>query len=42
MRVGAPLIDASMLLVAILVSAMLWSAGFAIHTLKYWRILNWD
>ncbi len=41
-RVGVPLVDASMLPVAILVSATLWSAGFAIYTLKYWRILNWD
>ena len=21
---------------------LLWSAGFAIYTLKYWRILSWD
>jgi len=41
-RVGVPLVDASMLPVAILVSATLWSAGFAIYTLKYWRILSWD
>jgi uncharacterized protein involved in response to NO len=41
-RVGAPLIDASILPVAVLVSALLWSAGFAIYTLKYWRILSWD
>ncbi len=41
-RVGVPLVDASMLPVAILVSATLWSAGFAIYTLQYWRILSWD
>jgi len=41
-RVGVPLVDASMLPVAILVSATLWSAGFAIYTLKYWRMLSWD
>ncbi len=41
-RVGVPLADASMLPVAILVSAMLWSAGFAIYTLKYWHILSSD
>jgi uncharacterized protein involved in response to NO len=41
-RVGVPLVDASMLPVAILVSATLWSAGFAIYTLKYWHILSSD
>ena len=41
-RVGVPLVDASMLPVAVLVSAALWSAGFAIYTLQYWRMLSWD
>ena len=41
-RVGTPFIDASIIPVGVLVSAILWSAGFAIYTLKYWHILSSD
>ena len=41
-RVGIPLLDPSLIRVAVLASAILWSAGFAVYAFRYWRILVWD
>lgn len=41
-RVGIPLLDPSLIRVAVLASAILWSTGFAVYALRYWRILVWD
>ncbi len=39
LRVGGPLLDARLLLPAVLVSALLWSAGFAIYFWRYAPLL---
>lgn len=41
-RVLVPLLAPTLLLQAVLVSALLWSAGFAVYTVKYWPILSRD
>jgi uncharacterized protein involved in response to NO len=39
---GVPLFDPSLIRVAVLASAILWSTGFSVYALRYWRILVWD
>lgn len=41
-RVFVPLLFPSLILHAVLVSALLWSSGFACYTLRYWPILSRD
>ncbi len=41
-RVVLPLLAPQWLLQAVLVSALLWAAGFGLYALRYWRILAWD
>ena len=39
-RVGLPLLQPALLLPAVLGSALLWSAGFGLYTLRYWPVLT--
>ncbi len=39
-RVGGPLLAPSQLVGAVLVSAVLWSAGFGLYAVRYWPILS--
>lgn len=39
-RVFVPLLNPSLIIDAILVSAVLWSSGFALYAFRYWRILS--
>jgi uncharacterized protein involved in response to NO len=39
-RVGVPLIAPALLLQAVLCSAALWSAGFALYAIRYWPVLS--
>jgi uncharacterized protein involved in response to NO len=41
-RVFVPLLDTSLIAYSIVTSAILWSAGFALYTFRYWRILSRD
>ncbi len=41
-RVFGPLVSATLTTPSVLVSAMLWSAGFALYSVRYWRILSRD
>jgi uncharacterized protein involved in response to NO len=41
-RVFVPLLSTSLIAFAVLASAMLWSAAFALYTFQYWRILSRD
>jgi uncharacterized protein involved in response to NO len=39
-RVFVPLLNPSLIIAAVLVSAVLWSSGFALYAFRYWRILS--
>lgn len=39
-RVGLPLLQPALALPAVLGSALLWSAGFGLYTLRYWSVLT--
>ena len=39
-RVGLPLVAPQATLAAVMLSALLWSAGFALFTLRYWPVLT--
>ncbi|HEX6362737.1 MAG TPA: NnrS family protein [Albitalea sp.] len=39
-RVGLPLVAPSAALAAVLVSAAMWSAGFALYAVRYWPVLS--
>jgi uncharacterized protein involved in response to NO len=39
-RVGLPLIDPGQTLNAVMVSAVLWSAGFGVYAIRYWPVLS--
>jgi uncharacterized protein involved in response to NO len=41
-RVFVPLLAPSLIIQAVVLSAMLWSAGFAVYTWRYWPILSRD
>lgn len=41
-RVFGPMLNPSLITYAVLLSGVLWSAGFAIYTLRYWSILSRD
>ena len=41
-RVLGPLASVTLTTPSVLVSAMLWSAGFALYSVRYWRILSRD
>ena len=41
-RVFMPLLAPSLIIQAVVLSAMLWSAGFALYTWRYWPILSRD
>jgi len=41
-RVFVPLVSPSLTVQALVISAMLWSAGFALYTWRYWPILSRD
>lgn len=41
-RVFVPLVNPSLVIEAVLVSAAMWSLGFATYTVGYWRILSRD
>ena len=40
LRVFVPLLNPSLIREAVLVSAVLWSFGFALYAFRYWRILS--
>jgi uncharacterized protein involved in response to NO len=39
-RVGLPLMAPAQIVTAVLVSASLWSAGFALYAVRYWPVLS--
>jgi uncharacterized protein involved in response to NO len=39
-RVFVPLVDPSLVTYAVLLSAAMWSLGFALYTVRYWSILS--
>jgi uncharacterized protein involved in response to NO len=41
-RVFVPLVSPSLTVQALVISALLWSAGFALYTWRYWPILSRD
>ncbi len=41
-RVFVPLLNPSLIVQAVMVSALMWSAGFGLYTLRYWPILSRD
>ena len=41
-RVFVPLLNPALIIYAVLISGVMWSAGFAVYTFRYWRILSRD